>query len=107
MEFNWVLKLKNRDIPKYLKEGDLEKFSKEGKRIYPTSRPIFLSDESWNVLAAIQIVDYNYSENLQDYVPHTASFKGTYKVVKIYSGKQKEILTQTLRDLEKYTLKSS
>ncbi len=90
-EFNWVLKLKKEQglYEDKLKQGLIYEFSKKEERIYPINVPIDLINENWEAVAKIIIVECKQSNGKTE---------GKYKVIKIYKGKEKEILTGYWRE---------
>ncbi|MCD6478902.1 MAG: DUF2584 family protein, partial [Candidatus Diapherotrites archaeon] len=85
-EFNWALKLKpeNGLNEKVLKVGEIYEFSKEEYRVYPVNIPIDLINQNWEPVAKIIIVEFKNSGGRTS---------GKYKVLKIYEGEEKRILT--------------
>jgi hypothetical protein len=93
LEFNWVLKLPEKDIPKDFKRGSLEKFSKNGERIYPRGLPILLADEKWNVFAMVSIRDYHIQPGLT---------YGNYIIEKVLNNKERIVLSSIYREMSDY-----
>lgn len=91
IEFNWTLKLKKSDglIEEILKPDQSYKFSKSGHRVYPINMPIDLINNNWEAVAKVIV------ESLQIIDGRTC---GKYKVLKIYSGEEKAILTNYWRE---------
>ena len=86
-EFNWVLKLKPEQG---LREQELEtskeyRFLKQEHRIYPIEIPIDLVNEDWEAIARVIITEVNNFEG---------KTSGKYKVIKIYEGREKQILSK-------------
>jgi len=90
-EFNWVLKLKPEQG---LREEELElgkeyRFYKNEYRVYPLDIPIDLLNEDWEAVAKIIIIEVSNFEG---------KTTGKYKVIKIYSGQEKEILSKHFQE---------
>jgi hypothetical protein len=90
-EFNWALKLK---LKNGLDENKLEidklyDFSKKEYRVYPVGIPIDLINQNWEPVAKVMVIEF---KNLE------GKTHGTYKVLKIYEGQEKEILTNYWRE---------
>jgi len=91
VEFNWALKLKpaqGLDEDK-LEVGMIYNFCKEGNRVYPLDIPIDLINENWEAVAKIIIIDLENKKG---------KTTGKFKVLRIYKGKEKEILTNYWRE---------
>lgn len=82
-EFNWVLKLK--ETLENLAESEVRTFEKAEERIYPINMPIMLADGDWNIVAAVEILKYQVSNN---------KTSGEYKVKRLFNPAEREILTQ-------------
>ncbi len=80
IKFNWVLQV---DVQEDLHLNNIYTFSKSGNRVFPIGTPIDLIDMNRNALAKIQIINFTNSED---------KTKGNYKVLKIYSDKEKKVL---------------
>lgn len=93
-EFNWVLKLKPEqglDEPN-LKVNQTYSFLKSDARIYPISIPIELFNQSWEAVAKIIITEFtNKSESVK-------TTSGRYKVLKIYQGDERDMLTKHCKE---------
>jgi hypothetical protein len=91
-EFNWVLKLKPEQGLEgvALSEGRSFNFSKSGSRIYPIGFPIDLVDDNWDALALVK-VDYAYQLERKT--------MGGARVLKVYEGEEKRVLTEHYRDV--------
>ena len=92
VEFNWALKLKPENG---LKEDELEvgktyEFWKSGNRIYPLNIPIDLINQNWEAVAKIIVVEFKNLEN---------RCLGKYKVIRLYEGEEKRILTDYWREI--------
>ena len=90
-EFNWVLKLKPKnglDETK-LKIGKSYEFSKDEFRVYPVNNPIDLINENWESVAKVVVEEFKNISGIT---------LGKYKVVKIYEGQEKTILTNYWRE---------
>ena len=90
-EFNWALKLSpdNGLDEKKLSVGNTYDFSKEGIRTYPVDIPIDLINSEWEAVAKVVVLEVtNTSDNTT----------GRYQVLKIYTGKEKEMLTRYWRE---------
>jgi len=90
-EFNWALKLKpeNGLDEKVLKVGEIYEFSKDEYRVYPVNIPIDLINQNWEPVAKIIIVEFKNSDGRTS---------GKYRVLKIYEGEEKRILTNYWRE---------
>jgi hypothetical protein len=90
LEFNWILKLNNENIPNQheLKRGELREFIKEGERIYPLQKPIFLVNEHWEALATVYIRDYHLLEGYT---------KGNYIIEEILNEKERMMLNNLFK----------
>ena len=96
-EFNWALKLKpEQGLAEDLKVDGIYSFSKDEYRVYPVGVPIDLLNDLWEVIAKVVIVKC---------INHDEKTEGKYKVIKIYKGKEKEILTQYWRETVGYFTK--
>ena len=91
VEFNWALKLKpeNGLDESSLEIGNIYDFSKNEYRIYPVNIPIDLINKNWEFVAKVIVIEFKNSEG---------KTSGKYKVLKIYEGKEKEILTNCWRE---------
>jgi len=90
-EFNWALKLKPEQG---LDEENLEvekiyKFSKKEYRVYPVGIPIDLLNRNWEAVAKVVIIEFKNNDGRTE---------GKYKVIKIYEGREKEVLTNYWRE---------
>lgn len=81
IKFNWVLQC---DIPSVLKNGDKYPFVKDGNRVFPIDTPIDLIDTNRNAVAKIKVKRFT-NEPLKT--------SGEFEVVKIYSGNEKDVLS--------------
>lgn len=90
-EFNWILKLKSENgfDEEQIKEGKEYSFSKDGYRIYPLHQPIDLINNNWEAVAKALVLEF---------VNKDGKTSGKYKVVKVYSQKEKEFLTNYWRE---------
>lgn len=90
-EFNWALKLRSEEglDEEGLKAGESYDFSKEGDRIYPVDIPIDLINRNWEAVAKVIVTRVENSEG---------ETSGKYRVLKIYKGEEKEILTDYWRE---------
>ena len=90
-EFNWVLKLgEDQGLAASLEKGKAYSFTKQGNRIYPIGIPIDLVDKNWNVKAKVIVEEFTNSENMTT---------GIYRIVKIYSEKEKELLGKYWKEI--------
>ncbi len=80
VKFNWVLQINTSGL---LDIGKEYNFEKEGNRVFPLDTPIDLINSRREAIAKIKII--HYTNNLDQTT-------GTYRVIKIYSGQEKEIL---------------
>ncbi len=81
IKFNWVLQV---TPPANLTLDTIHAFRKNGNRAFPIDTPIDLIDSERNAIAKIKILSFTNSEM------ETA---GEFKIIKIYTGNEKEILT--------------
>ncbi len=81
IKFNWVLQV---TPPADLKLDTRYSFSKNGNRVFPIDTPIDLIDSERNAIAKIKILSFTNSET---------ETTGEFKIIKIYTGNEKEILT--------------
>lgn len=90
LEFNWVLKLEGERIPKGMdfRRGEIFEFIKEGERIYPLQKSIFLVNEKWEPLAIGYIRDYHLGEG---YVT------GNYLIEEILTEKEKCVVSSLFK----------
>jgi hypothetical protein len=90
-EFNWILKLKpeNGLDEAKLKVGSVYNFSKEEYRVYPVNLPIDLVNRDWEAVAKVLVTEFRNADG---------KTSGKYKVLKIYSGNEKEVLTNYWRE---------
>ena len=90
-EFNWMMKLKPDQglDEKNLEEGKEYFFVKDDERIYPINVPIQLINQNCEAVAKIVVTKVSIKKG------KTA---GAYKVLKIYSGDEKEFLTKDIRE---------
>lgn len=86
MKFNWVLQMVP---PAKIELNTPYKFSKTGNRVFPIDTPIDLIDTERNAVAKIVVESFT---NNQD-----ATF-GVFKIVKIYKGNEKQILSNYWRE---------
>lgn len=90
-EFNWIMKIsRSQGLPESPVPGDKYPFTKEGYRVYPIDVPIELIDDSWTALALVVITSITLAAN---------TTSGTFKVIKLYEGSEKELRTQAWRDV--------
>ena len=89
-EFNWVLKLKKEQgFPEEFEVGDMFDFFKSGNRLFPVGSPIDLINDRWEAIAKVAVTEYK-----QDGV----NTIGKYKILKIFSGFEKEMVTYYWRE---------
>jgi len=89
-EFNWILKLKpEQGFPEVLEVNKEYNFLKDGYRVYPLDIPIDLVNENWEAVAKAVIVECTLGNG---------KTKGIFKIVKIYEGKEKEVMKSYLKD---------
>lgn len=87
---NWALKLKPEEgLASILKEGEIYKFHKKESRIYPLGCNIDLINPDWEVLAQVSILEITITEK---------ETRGIYKIIKIYSAQEREILTKIAKE---------
>lgn len=89
IKFNWVLQLSVSEEPV---AGNCYEFTKVGNRVFPIETPIDLIDLNRNAIAKIRI------KNFQNLIDRTV---GEYQVIKVYSGIEKEVLTNYWVENEK------
>lgn len=90
VEYNWVLKLSQIDYPLVI--GDEYSFEKSSTRMYPLNMPIDLLDKDWTAVGSCVITELSYRNNMTT---------GKYKVLEIYAGSKKNILTDYWKKFEK------
>lgn len=81
IKFNWALKIDPADN---LTEGKIYDFEKNGNRVFPIETPIDLINSNREAIAKVNILEFT---NTKD------KTKGKYKVIKIYKGEEKDVLT--------------
>ena len=81
IKFNWVLQI---DCQNQLEIDKKYEFSKTGNRVYPIKTPIDLIDSDRIAIAKVEILEFINTEN---------NTSGKYKVLKVYSGDEKRILS--------------
>jgi len=91
IELNWALKLKpeNGLDENNLEVGEIYEFSKEEHRVYPVNIPIDLINNNWEAVAKIIIIEVKNAGG---------KTSGRYKVLKIYKGEEKKVLTNYWRE---------
>lgn len=82
VKFNWVLQI---DPKSSLEKESIHGFSKDGNRIFPIKTPIDLINSNREALAKISILWFKNIEK---------ETTGEFKVLKVYTGEEKRILTQ-------------
>ena len=82
IKFNWALQT---TIPEKLKTNSIHDFSKSGYRVFPINTPIDLINEGREAIAKVKILEFMNSDE---------KTTGKYQIIKIYSGKEKEILSK-------------
>jgi len=83
------IKTRTRIGRKNLEVGKIYKFSKKEYRVYPVGLPIDLLNRNWEAVAKVVIIEFKNTDGRTE---------GKYKVVKIYEGKEKEVLTNYWRE---------
>lgn len=81
IKFNWALQI---DEPNNLSEGEVYDFVKSGNRAFPIETPIDLINPKREAVAKVHILEFSNTKT---------ETKGKYKVIKIYIGEEKTILT--------------
>lgn len=81
VKFNWALQI---DEPTDLVEGRVYDFIKSGNRVFPIEIPIDLINSSREAVAKIHILEFCNNK---------IETRGKYKIIKIYKGEEKNILT--------------
>lgn len=81
IKFNWALQI---EPAADLAEGGVYDFSKSGNRIFPIEIPIDLINSKREAFAKIHVLEFANTKT---------GTKGKYKVIKIYNGEEKNILT--------------
>jgi len=81
IKFNWALQIEE---PKNLSEGEVYDFIKSGNRIFPIEIPIDLINSRREAVAKVHILEFSSTKT---------ETKGKYKVIKIYTGEEKTVLT--------------
>lgn len=90
-EFNWVLKLKPEQglDEENLEVNQIYDYSKDGARNYPLKYPILLVNNNWEAVGSVEVLGFSAGNDIT---------KGKYKIIKIYEGIDKEVLTKFLQD---------
>jgi len=89
-EFNWALKLKQEQgLALKPKKGKSYSFSKDEYRIYPIGIPIDLVNAKWEAIAKVEI---------EESTNWNGKTRGTYRILKVYEGQEKEVLTKYWRE---------
>ena len=90
-EFNWILKLKpeNGLDETNLRIGEIYEFSKDEYRVYPVAHPIDLLTKNWEAIAKVTVLEFTNKDG---------KTTGKYKVLKLYSGQEKEFVTKYWRE---------
>jgi len=81
IKFNWVLQI---DSPEIVELNQQYSFCKRGNRVFPIDTPIDLIDNKRNAIAKIQI---------QSFKNETNKTSGSFRVIKVYEGSEKAMLT--------------
>ena len=81
IKFNWVLQI---DLQDQLEPNKEYNFSKTGNRVFPIKTPIDLINLNRIAIAKIELLEFMNTEN---------NTSGKYIVLKVYSGEEKNILT--------------
>jgi len=81
VKFNWVLQIQP---PTTLKVKDSVSFEKSGNRVFPLNTPIDLIDRDRTAVARIEVKSFTNEDG---------ATTGIYEIVKIYSGEEKQVLT--------------
>lgn len=81
IKFNWVLQIVP---PVNIELNTSYEFSKTGNRVFPIDTPIDLIDTERNAVAKIVV---------ELFTNHQNATSGTFKVVKVYKGNEKQILS--------------
>ncbi len=81
IKFNWVLQTNQNSS---LEVGKTYNFSKSGNRNFPLETPIDLIDSERGAIAKISVLEFTNKRN---------ETIGKFRVLKIYEGKEKTILT--------------
>jgi len=99
VKFNWVLQI---EPPEALQVNDTHTFKKPDSRVFPLDTPIDLIDLKRNAIAKIRIKSFSTAPVSTDTsggaaasAPDStrAETTGVFEVIKIYLGKEQEILT--------------
>lgn len=93
LQFNWLLKLSKKDL-EFLTKGSINSFEKDGKRVYPTDKLVFLVDEDFSPKGVIKIKEFSIKDK---------STYGKYEVLYILEGKEKEVLSSLFRQMYLYS----
>lgn len=81
IKFNWALQIEPVDD---LVEGGIYDFVKSGSRAFPIETPIDLINPNREAIAKIHILEFTNTNT---------ETKGKYRVIKIYKGEEKDVLT--------------
>jgi hypothetical protein len=82
IKFNWALQI---GLTKDLMEGEIYDFVKGGNRVFPIKTPIDLISSEREAIAKIKIIEFTNTKE---------ATRGKYRVIKIYKGEEKELLTK-------------
>lgn len=94
-EFNWILKLSNEQFPELVENIDYS-FKKKGIRIYPINVPLDLVNENWEAVARCVITSVSMQNE---------ETTGKYRIISIYSEKEKDVLTKLWRNTLSFATK--
>jgi len=86
IKFNWVLQITPPENPE---AGKSYEFEKPGNRNFPLDAPIDLIDPDRNAIAKIRVESFTNRQNLTT---------GSFIVVKVYRGNEKEVLSVYWRE---------
>jgi len=93
-EFNWVLKLKKEQgLVEDLEVEKIYGFNKAGRRNYPIGFPILLVNNDWEAVGNAVVLNFTNDG---------FNTKGDFKIIKLYEGNEKEVLTNFLRESISY-----
>lgn len=81
IKFNWVLQLESESA---LEENSVYYFLKTGSRAFPIDTSIDLINSKREAVAKVRILEFSNTGK---------ETKGKFKVVKIYQGEEKKVLT--------------
>ncbi|MBD3313959.1 hypothetical protein GF345_05950 [Candidatus Woesearchaeota archaeon] len=89
VEFNWILKIKDEEQLKGIREGEKRTFFKDHHRIYPIGINIMLCDKDCNCLGYIKVLKITTQERMEIEA----------RIEKLFEEETKQVISDTLRDM--------